>query len=259
MCRHRNLNGKTQRRENMNQVKIKGGRGNGKQVSSGKKMCTCSHASPSMRASRVSFYTSVFMWTPVHTHSILYVLSITMHMCTYSISAFVLGFISVCMHSCCISQLCWVFLLLCSSRCCVLSAWIHWFTHSSTYLPVHVFVRCECVCAWVYWPWPAAPVGAPWWPQGSCPAGSAAHTQSEPTSLLCPFLPAATHTPGIHTCTYTETHKRGHTNTHVHIRLCVHTNNETHMHTHGQREDGSVSGTGEPQLVTTATRSARLA
>lgn len=38
----------------------------------------------------------------------------------------------------------------------------------------------------------------------------------------------------------------------------------THRHTHtnihtGQREDGRVSGTGEPQLVTTATRPGRPA
>ncbi len=65
---------------------------------------------------------------------------------------------------------------------------------------------------------------------------------------------------------YTQTYTHARTNTHVHICLCVQTNTETHKHaythtrTHtGQREDGSVSGVGEPQLVTTATRSEGLA
>lgn len=114
---------------------------------------------------------------------------------------------------------------------------------------VSVCGRCECVC--VYWPWLAAPAGAPWWPQGSCPAGSAAHTQSEPTSLLCPFLPGATHTPGIHTSTQIHTRpQKGAYIMYTFVYVYAHT--PTHAHTNTrQREDGSVSGTGEPQLVTT--------
>ena len=95
-----------------------------------------------------------------------------------------------------------------------------------------------CVCVCVYWPWPAAPAGAPWWPQGSCPAGSAARKQSEPTSLLCPFLLAATHTPGIHTYAATQTDK--HTHAHKTKGICTHLtwvhtkeiNGQTHTHTH---------------------------
>lgn len=176
--------------------------------------------------------TCLFLYESVHLNicpHTLYVLSVNMHT-----SAFVLGFFYQRMHAQ-VLHFPVMLSILASMLVYVLrsSAWIQWFTHSSTYLLVHVLVRCECVC--VYWPWPAAPAGAPWWPQGSCPAGSAAHTQSEPTSLLCPFLPAATHTPGIHTCTYTLTHKHAHACTH--LFMCTHKQRGHTLHTHTHRTE----------------------
>lgn len=116
---------------------------------------------------------------------------------------------------------------------------------------------CEVLS--VYWPWLAAPAGAPWWPQGSCPVGSAAHTQSEPTSLLCPFLPPATQTPGVHTHTWTCTHP--HTQGHMYrVHGCVSTLIQGQVQTNTQqREDGCVSWIREPQVITTANRSVTLA
>lgn len=151
---------------------------------------------------------SIHVWVCSCEHLFIYIvcLVVIIHMCTYLLLFWFFA-ISVCMHICCISQLCWVFLL-------VRSLGLH--------TQVHIFL---CMCAWgvsVYWPWLAAPAGAPWWPQGSCPAGSAAHTQSEPTSLLCPFLPAATHTPDIHTWTYTPTHTDAHTRTCIPCTHFVH-------------------------------------
>lgn len=117
------------------------------------------------------------------------------------------------------------------------------------------FELCMCVC--VYWPWLAAPAGAPWWLQGSCPAESAARTQSEPTSLLCPFLPAATRLPGTRTCTHVRTSPHN-IFTMCTVGLCAHVNTKTSTNTHTrQREDGWVSGDwgGEGwQLVTMVSR-----
>lgn len=91
----------------------------------------------------------------------------------------------------------------------------HWLFH---YIFLNICM-CVCLCAYVcvcvYWPWLAAPAGAPWWLQDSCPAGSAAHTQSEPTSLLCPFLPAAACTPGRQTYVHTDAHTHSHTRTYT--------------------------------------------
>lgn len=207
------------RRENMNQVKIKGGCGAESNIAQERKY---SHASPSMQTLHVPFYTSMLMWTPVHVYCRSW-LSICL-CCLFCLSS-----MSVCMHSCCISHIHWVFLLICLPYLCM-DEWDYTCKYIQ-YLSVHVCVRCECSC--VYWPWLAAPAGAPWWPQGSCPAGSAAHTQSEPTSLLCPFLPAATHTPD----TYTHTHMYKYMHIHAHTNMytlytCVHRNTEAHMRTH---------------------------
>lgn len=164
---------------------------------------------------------------------------------------------SVCMHSCCISHLWWVFLLMLA---------LHLHGSVGLHMQVHTVSSWACVCE--VWVFVCVLTLASCSCRGSLVASGqlsswerCSHTIWANLSTLP--LSACSNSHAWHTHVHTHTHICPHKHPHVHIRYVYietqrHTYTNTHTHA-GQREDGSVSGTGEPQLVTTATRSARLA
>lgn len=153
------------------------------------------------------------------------------------------------------------FLPLCLSTSWVLSAWIHWFTHLSAYcIFLCMCLRGASVCVCTD-PGQLLLQGLLGGLRAAVQLGALlTHNLSQPL-YSAPFCLQQ-----LTRLTYTHVHRHRHTYTPTHACtqwfMCTYEQRDVHARTHTntrQREDGSVSGTGEPQLVTTATRSARLA